>query len=244
MEINEPEIVGSDNSNNDTSIAPESSTITFLEKVPEECRKSFKAKGWENEESLPKIFKSFHELEKQAGNKVSIPDAEDKEGWNKLYNKLGRPESIEGYEIDDVQDVDAPLMDKFKDFAFNAGLSKSTTNNLYQFFTKIRAENESLADEAFNKQVEKGKSEIKEEWGDKYDENYKTMERGYRFLSPTISDEGITNLEIAIGTKGFMKLGQAIGDLISEDGLINNSKTSSNEMSMEEYAAKVIFGGK
>jgi len=46
------------------------------------------------------LLKSYLELERRLGRSVPIPDEDDREGWDRLYEATGRPESPDDYRIE------------------------------------------------------------------------------------------------------------------------------------------------
>ena len=194
--------------------------------------KMIKNKGW----ATPlDALASYRELEKSVSSRVALPKADDAEGLKKLDRLLGCPETIEGYDIKTAE-VDKPFIDGFKTAALDAGLRPEQVSKLYDWYTK---HNEDLTT-TFNKQVEQDLDDLKTEWGAKYSENEELMKRGWRMLE--LDESTMSNIEYAIGTKAFMKLGKKLGDFISEDNAkgLGGGVTRDEEMSTEEYM-KFIF---
>lgn len=95
-------------------------------------------------------FKSVNDLAKSyvnaqnlisGKNVIAHPDAEDADGWNTLYNKLGRPENIEGYEFKLPEGSPdhwtgegyKTYQDAFKQKAYDSGLSKAQAESQWSF---------------------------------------------------------------------------------------------------------------
>src|SRR5882757_6971704 len=59
-------------------------------------------KGWSGERALPEVIKAHRNLESLVGrDKLPLPkDEHDTEGWNRVYEKLGRPARWEDYGIE------------------------------------------------------------------------------------------------------------------------------------------------
>jgi hypothetical protein len=175
-------------------------------------------------------------LENLSSNKFSIPKADDAEAWKKLDAKLGCPETIEGYDIQDIADIDKPFIDAFKEAALDAGMRPSQFQKMYDCY-KDRQEK---LTEAFNAQVEKDKDDVRAEWGNDYSMNEEIMKRGLRLFE--LPEELLSNIEMAISTKEFMKLGKRIGALVSEDAAkgLGGGESMSQEMTTEDFINEIL----
>ena len=233
-EVNEPEVGASDNSNMpENSDVETKSQANWSDSFSEDEAKMVKDKGWKSPQD---ILKSYKELENLSSNKFSIPKADDAEAWKKLDAKLGCPETIEGYDIQDIADIDKPFIDAFKEAALDAGMRPSQFQKMYDCY-KDRQEK---LTEAFNAQVEKDKDEVRAEWGNDYSMNEEIMKRGLRLFE--LPEELLSNIEMAISTKEFMKLGKRIGALVSEDAAkgLGGGESMSQEMTTEDFINEIL----
>ena len=73
------------------------------------------------------LGKGYISLEKELGNRAKIPDfnTANEEELGKFYSRIGRPEKIEDYAIDGLEDADS-----FKNIAFKAGLNNKQANEV------------------------------------------------------------------------------------------------------------------
>ena len=233
-EVKEPDLDGSDNSNmSENSDVETKSQALWSDSFSEDEAKMVKDKGWKSPQD---ILKSYKELENLSSNKFSIPKADDAEAWKKLDAKLGCPETIEGYDIQDIADIDKPFIDAFKEAALDAGMRPSQFQKMYDCY-KDRQEK---LTEAFNAQVEKDKDEVRAEWGNDYSMNEEIMKRGLRLFE--LPEELLSNIEMAISTKEFMKLGKRIGALVSEDAAkgLGGGESMSQEMTTEDFIDEIL----
>lgn len=236
-EVKEPELGNSDNSDMPENQTSETeSQANWSDSFSEADKKMISDKGWKSPQDM---FKSYQEIEKFASNKISIPKADDVEAWKKLDAKLGCPETIEGYELKDVAEVDKPYLDEFKKAALETGMRPNQVKAMYDFY-KSRQDQ---ITEAFNAQVEKDKEEIKSEWGDDYSKNEELMKRGVTVLG--LSEDLLTNIEVSIGTKAFMELGKRLGEAISEDTAkgLGGGATKSEKMTTVAFFDEVMSQG-
>ena len=84
-----------DSAEPELSEATASATPTKPDQLPE--------KFWDgeaNEIRVENLLKSYLELERKLGRSVALPSDDDNEGWSKLYDVVGRPESPEDYAIE------------------------------------------------------------------------------------------------------------------------------------------------
>ena len=152
-EVEEPGMGNPDNSDMPENQTSETeSQANWSDVFSEADKKMISDKGWKSPQDM---FKSYQEIEKFASNKISIPKADDVEAWKKLDAKLGCPETIEGYELKDVAEVDKPYLDDFKKAALETGMRPNQVKAMYDFY-KSRQDQ---ITEAFNAQVEKDKEE-------------------------------------------------------------------------------------
>ena len=233
-EVKEPEVGASDNSSMpENSDVETKSQANWSDSFSEDESKIVKDKGWKSHQD---ILKSYKELENLSSNKFSIPKADDAEAWKKLDAKLGCPETIEGYDIQDIADIDKPFIDAFKEAALEAGMRPSQFQKMYDCY-KDRQEK---LTEAFNAQVEKDKDDVRAEWGNDYSMNEEIMKRGLRLFE--LPEELLSNIEMAISTKEFMKLGKRIGALVSEDAAkgLGGGESMSQEMTTEDFIDEIL----
>lgn len=233
-EVNEPEVGTSDNSNMpENSDVETKSQASWTDNFSEAELKVVADKGFKTPQDL---LKSYQEMEKLSSNKFSIPKAEDAEAWKKLDAKLGCPETIEGYELKDVAEIDKPYLDGFKEAALQAGMRPSQVDAMYSWYK----DRQDQLTEAFNAQVEKDKEEVRAEWGDDYSKNEELMKRGIRLLD--LPEELLSNIEMSIGTKVFMKLGKRLGDAVSEDTAkaLGGGASVSQEMSTKDWLEEIL----
>lgn len=86
-------------------------------------------KGWTDGNSGEAVFQSYRQLEQllgsdRAGRTFTVPkDPTDVDGWNAVYEKLGRPKDATGYQIEFPEGTDPALAASAKEWFFKAGLN-------------------------------------------------------------------------------------------------------------------------
>lgn len=145
--------------------------------APEAVANLSKTKGWD---TVEKIVEGFVGLErfKGVGEHLVIPEAEDAEGWNAVYERLGRPKDHEGYELSyegDVQ-ISEDLTGQFKQFAHGLGLNQNQFAKIVNFqLDAVGAQAEAQEVQvAENREV--NISAMKTKWGQEYETTDKRVD--------------------------------------------------------------------
>lgn len=184
-------------------------------------------KKWDNP---AKLLTSYKELEKfhgvPADQILKLPkDQSDAEGWNKVYSRLGRPETPDAYgEVKLPEGVKVqldPNRVKWADSVVHKlGLTKAQRDTLIA----ETAQYESSTFENYSKDMQvKQEAELaslQKEWGSAYPEREELGKRAVRQFIP--GDEAtkgalLDKIESALGTATMLKLFSNIGEQMLED---------------------------
>jgi hypothetical protein len=108
------------------------------------------------------IAKSYLELEAKlsSGDKLALPNGtleEDPDGWEKVFERLGRPEGADKYTFLGEAETD-PLLNPYAEQSHKLGLSDIQAKGVYEWF---KGETAQLAEQA----REAGTTVLKQEWG-------------------------------------------------------------------------------
>lgn len=152
----------------------------FREMLPEELRADPSFNPYTGEsvnEIVGKLAKSYVNVNKLVGadkNAVlKIPSsAEDKDGWNAVYSKLGRPEKVEGYEIDkykEVPGVDEKSLGEIAQVAYENGVSKNALNAIIGKYLEQAGGAKTVGEQELEQTIEGYAKTLKTEWGEAYD---------------------------------------------------------------------------
>ncbi len=153
----------------------------FLEMLPEDLRTdpTFEPyKGDTIEDVIGKLAKSHVSVNKLIGADknaiLKFPTSDDDtEAYDAIYNRLGRPEEVSGYEIEALA-KDNPLADvdqlnALTEIAHQGGVSKDTWNKIVStFYDQSSADKETL-DQKMQERQEEYTAAMEKEWGDAYD---------------------------------------------------------------------------
>ena len=154
---------------------------SMLSQIDNEDIKS--AGFWKNLEGKDanEVGKYIKELQSFAGKKGDIPKSDaSQEEWDAFYNKLGRPENVDGYDftIGDeftkvVGEESAPFfedaVEEFKKEIFKIGASADQAENLVDWYLGFVANSIEEDNKAVEENMQAMEAELRKEWGDSYD---------------------------------------------------------------------------
>ncbi len=168
---------------------------------------------------------SYLEQEKMNSGRVKIPvDTDSAETKSAFYQKLGRPDNVEGYNLPQLpegQEYDTELIGTMRGIAFESGVSDSQFGGLVAKFVEAQgaAVATKLAEQ--NREAESTISELQTEWGQDYDKNIEVSRRALKELIPEGMDEnalvGLIEEKNLDNNKNFVKFLQNIGAKILDD---------------------------
>lgn len=143
---------------------------------------------------------SYVELRNKLGaNPVAIPEEKaPPEKWDEFYNRLGRPEKPEKYELTAIDGLDrSPEAEKnFRLKAHQIGLTQRQADELNKWVGELHIEKTQADLQAHNKTVEEAESILKKEWGNDYAKNLvianKALHRfGGKDLAKVLQSKGL-----------------------------------------------------
>lgn len=219
-----------------TSATAPTATGNWWDSIEDSDLKGYVAnKGWKDSTELAR---GYQNLEKLLGSeKLPMPKGDDDvEGWNKLYSKLGRPETPEGYGIKAADGQDPTLANAAASKFHELGLTEKQGQALTNWWAE---QSQGLLDAqsaAQAQSAEQAITELKNEWGDKYDENVELGRRAAREYG--LDADALGKIENALGTKGLLDLMAKIGRGQGEAEFIGQGKSSFG-MSPEAARARI-----
>lgn len=163
--------------------------------------------GYKNDPNITKfktvddLAKSYTELSKMIGkDKVVLPTGEGEEydrQLNDLYSKLGRPEKPEGYELKEIDLSQYGINEKldlkdFSEVAHKSGLTTKQVNNIIDYYVKDIENSQRLREESSLESVAKSQSELRKEYGAKFDENMSFARKTFKEYFPSLQGTDLT----------------------------------------------------
>ena len=213
---------------------------SWKEAIPEELRNDPNISKFTELESLAKSYVNATRMIGQ--DKVAVPNNNSTDDqWNEVYDKLGRPESPDKYQLD-IKSEAVPLDEgAIKSFAENAhqlGLNNKQAQGILEFYKN------SMEGSLQQNQVDmetaqaNAEQELRKEWGRAYEDNIKKAGA----VAKANMDANILDMQLKDGTrlgdhpaviKGFAN----IANLMSEDKLV--STESENVSQGIDYDAEI-----
>jgi len=197
---------------------------------------------------IQSLAKSYVHGQKMIGkDKIIIPDkfATD-EDWNKVYQKLGLPETVDKYELKaSTENMDQEFVKGFKDIAVKNGILPRQADKLFEFYSshveKVISDNETENKRIFEESV----NGLKKEWGQGYERKLQAASGLFNQIADEDSkkifaDSGLGNNPVVI--KMFAKLAEQMG----EDKFVNANNMGSMGFTPAEAQQKIneIYGNK
>ena len=213
---------------------------SWKEAIPEELRNDPNISKFTELESLAKSYVNATRMIGQ--DKVAVPNNNSTEDqWNEVYDKLGRPESADKYQLD-VKSETVPLDESaIKSFAENAhklGLNNKQAQGILEYYKNSMEGSVQQAKIDTETAQAQAEQELRKEWGSNYEANIK---KAASVAKANMNGE-ILDMELKDGTrlgdhpaviKGFAN----IANLLSEDKLV--STESENTALGTDYEAEI-----
>jgi len=196
---------------------------------------------------LEALAKSYVNATRMIGqDKVAVPNNNSTEDqWNEVYDKLGRPESPDKYQLEvksDVVPLDESAIKSFAENAHQLGLNNKQAQGILEFYKN------SMEGSAQQNQVDmetaqaNAEQELRKEWGRAYEDNIKKAGA----VAKANMDANILDMQLKDGTrlgdhpaiiKGFAN----IANLMSEDKLVSTeSESVSQGIDYDAEISKIV----
>ena len=213
---------------------------SWKEAIPEELRNDPNISKFTELEALAKSYVNATRMIGQ--DKVAVPNNNSTEDqWNEVYDKLGRPESAEKYQLDvksDIVPLDEGAIKQFAENAHQLGLNNKQAQGILEFY-KNSMEGSAQQSKIDNETAQaNAEQELRKEWGSNYENNIK---KAGSIAKANMNPEDL-DMELKDGTrlgdhpaiiKGFAN----IANLMSEDKLV--STESENVSQGTDYEAEI-----
>jgi len=188
--------------------------------LPEDIRGE---KAFDSIKDVGSLGKSYLEMVKYQGRSVSIPadDARDEE-VDKVYRKLGKPESPDKYDSTAPKTMpqDLPLDDeriaRFRDKAHKLHLTAKQARGLFEMVIEDDAAKHGLT----QKTMEDSEKALKEEWGPSADVNFAYVENFSKAIFSEASMKKLTLSGLANDPDIARDLSRAGRKFLAEDETI------------------------
>lgn len=165
-------------------------------------------KGWKDPADLAHGYKNLEKL--LGGEKLPMPKgADDKDGWSRVYDALGRPKAAEDYKLQVTEGAD-PAFAKAAAAKFHElGISQAQAAALSEWWNGTASAQAQAAAQQSASQSEADVAALRQEWGSAWDENVELGRRAAREYGLEPAD--LEQLERGLGTKKMLSLMARIG---------------------------------
>ena len=219
---------------------PQEQSLDFKTLIPEEYREE---KSLQNFSNMDDFVKSYLHSQKLVGaDKIPVPNkmATD-DDWKAVYDRLGRPESPEGYsyELPEQTKLDDATLKAFSEEAHKLGLLPKQAQGIMNYYNNLAEQSEKSLE--FRDETARAEAEIelRKEYGPAYDlkvaqaRNLATNTLGADFLRNTILEDGSS-----LGNNP--QIVRAFADLaskLSEDSMVQGEVASA--MTVKEIDGEI-----
>jgi hypothetical protein len=182
-----------------------------------ELRGVVENKGWKSPEDA---VKSYSELQRLVGvpkeRLLTLPEKDDDaEGWNSIYQRLGRPEKMEDYGLDKLQNSDPEYAKAIAEVMHRSGVSKKQAQSIVEGHTKFLDGYLARQAEAQRIKNETETQQLRTEWADQYQP---TVERGGQAVKELWGDQADTIMQALQDKLGVIGAAKAIAKLADKAG--------------------------
>lgn len=223
----------------------------FLGILPEEIRSNpafVKFNGESKDEIISKLAGSYVNIEKLVGadknHVLKFPSSEDdKEGWNAVYEKLGRPEDVTGYDIDKFKETpgaDPEILKGVAQVAHEHGVSKKALEAIVGSYFEQAGfaveKNETAIEDTL-----KGYDEtLRNDWGQAYEQKASKISMALKENADPEFLELAKQYPTIVDHPAFVKTIDNILKMTDEDAGIKTGGTSSQgSLTPDEAKAQI-----
>lgn len=203
-----------------------------------------KAKGWKGPADA---LLSYQNLEKvfgadKAGRTILAPKSDDDaEGWSAVYNRLGRPESADKYELPVPEGDDGSFAQAVAPVLHELGLTNKQAKGLAEWWNETSGKRIEMERESFLAKSEEEFTALRREWGAAADQNIELAKRAVAKFGADagIDADSLERLEEAIGTGPMLKLFHSIGASFAEGTFVAAEGTTGGALTPQAAKNKI-----
>jgi hypothetical protein len=199
-------------------------------------------KAWAQNKNYPSVeeaLSSQRSLEKLLGSeKLPMPKGpDDRDGWDRVYKALGRPDAPAGYGLDKLEGADPEFAGAAAEWFHRAGVSGKQGQALAEAFAGWSAER-MAAETAERDRVSQAEMvALRREWGDGFETQTENARRAARVLD--VDGRAMAAMEAALGTGRFLKMFATIGGHFAEDRFVGGEGSRGFAMSPGDARARI-----
>lgn len=172
------------------------------------------------EPTLEKVASSYRNLEKLVGAEKADrtvtmpgPDAPEDE-VSAFYQRLGRPEKADGYELPIPEGDDGKMAEWAKGVFFEAGLSDKQAAMVAEKWNEHVGSMQTESNQKAQQSAQQAEAELKKEWGATYDQKVAGIDRTAIALG--MNEGQLEGLRSAMGPVAAMKFVEGLASKVGE----------------------------
>lgn len=212
----------------------------WYDALPEETRGLIQNKGWKEPQD---VISSYSNLEKllgadKAGRGLVLPKEDaDASEWGKVYDRLGRPTSPDGYKLP-VPEGDTGEFAKVAAGKFHElGLTAKQAEALAGWYNEQAGGMQQASTQQLLVQSEQEMAALESEWGQQYDANIEASRRAVREFG--FNQDELDAMERGLGTANMMKKFAEIGKRLGEAQFVEGKSNGNFGMSPEAARVRI-----
>lgn len=228
----------------DLSDKPASTTKDWRDSLPQELKDSPSLKPITDIENLAKSF--IHAQKLVGKDKIVVPDQHaSKEDWQKVYQKLGLPESKDKYDFKVPEGTDKEFVGKFKDFAYDNGILPSQAEKLFDWYNGVATDINSKTQSQLEEQYSQAVDGLKKEWGAAYDRKLTAARQAFLANTDEETREFFESAGLSNDPK-VVKVFAKIAEQLGEDKFVDGASQGKMGFTPEEAEGRIneIMGNK
>jgi hypothetical protein len=213
----------------------------FLQMVPEELRDHPSLSPIKDVENLARSYVNAQRL--IGADKIPVPVNPTDEDLDNIYNRLGRPESVDGYEIAvDGNIVTEDVAKSYADIAHKLRLTPDQASGIMDYYRSMASQASEVTAEAETQQRSQTEMALRKEWGDDFDARIEDAGK----IAQQFGGGELLEMKLADGTKvgnhpdfikAFAKMAEFRQSVTSEDTV---SDAPSSSMMTRQSAQQEI----
>jgi len=202
----------------------------FLQMIPEELRQDPSLTPIKDVENLARSYVNAQKL--IGADKIPMPVNPTDEDLDRIYGRLGRPESPEGYQIQaDGTVITEEVANNFSDIAHKLRLNPQQAQGILDYYRSSMEQTTSLMAQETEQMKEQSEAALRQEWGLAYDQKVQAAAK----VAQEFAGESVFNLQLADGSalgnnpefvKAFAKIAEFRQNVTSEDTVAEISQSN------------------
>lgn len=179
-------------------------------------------KGYDSPQAA---FAAHREIERWQGRAIELPGADaPPELWDRIYNRLGRPDRPEGYDVDFGEGIGEQEKAHVLSALHGLGLTRKQVEGLYQFQVERIARARKAADIARNSAIDEDFRKLDAEWGGDKDRNDEIAKRAVRALGLEAAELDLLG-EAMKSHAAIWRVMRKVGQRLGEDRSIGRAES-------------------